>query len=325
MREHMNRRQVAALVAGLTAGFSARAADYPDRAIKFIVPASAGGGADFVGRVIGPVLTQKLGQSIIIDNRAGASGTIGADITAKSPPDGYTFLLAQSTSVAIAPHLYQKLPYDTLKDFVPVTQLVSAPNLLVVNASLPVKTVKELIEYAKANKDGVNFGSAGAGAPSHLAGEMFNKAAGVKMTHVPYKGAGPALNAALSGEVQVFFSPIQAVTAQVKAGKLRAIAITSAKHSPAAPGIPTIAESGLPGYDIDSWFGLLAPAKTPTAIVQKIYQECRAALAMPDVKDRFLQEGCVPVGSDPATFTKFIQSEYTRFAKVVKDTGVKLD
>ena len=324
MREQLNRRQVAVLLAGLT-GLSAKAADYPDRAIKFIVPASAGGGADFVGRIVGPALTQKLGQSIIVDNRAGASGTIGADITAKSPPDGYTFLLAQSTSVAIAPHLYSKLPYDALKDLVPVTQLVSAPNLLVVNAAVPVKTVKELIAYVKANKDAVNFSSAGAGAPSHLAGEMFNRAAGVKMTHVPYKGAGPALNAVLSNEVQVFFSPIQAVTAQVKAGKLRAIAITSARHSPAAPGIPTIAESGLPGYDIDSWFALLAPAKTPAPIIQKMYQACHEVLAQPEVKARFLAEGCEVVGSNPAAFSQFLQSEYNRFAKVVSDIGVKLD
>ena len=302
------------------AAAATQASDYPDKPIKLIVPSAPAGAADFFSRILTVPLGQTLGQSVVIDNKAGASGTIGADMVAKSPPDGYTLLMAQSTSVAIAPHLYKKVAYDTLKDFIPVTLVALVPNILVVNPSLPVNNVKELIAYAKAKPGTLNFGSAGSGAPSHLAGEMFKGAAGVDMVHIAYKGAGPAVNALLANEVQLMFAPIVAVLPQVKAGRLKAIALTSAEPSAAMPGLPTIGQS-LPGYEISSWFGLFAPARTPQAVVDRLYKETARIVKTADIKERFAREGAEAVGNTPAEFAAFVRSEYTRFEKVVKDSG----
>jgi tripartite-type tricarboxylate transporter receptor subunit TctC len=290
-----------------------------------IVPAAPGGGADYVARLVSIKLTENLGQAVVIDNRAGASGTIAAEITAKSAPDGYTLLMAQSTSVVIAPHIYQKLNYDTLKDFAPVTLVALVPNILVVHPSVPANSVKELIALAKAKPGQLNFPSSGSGAPSHLAGEMFKSMAGVNLVHVPYKGAGPAANALLAGEMQLMFAPIVAVLPQVKANRLRALAVTSAKRSPAAPDIPTIAEAALPGYDISSWFGIFAPARTPTAIVDTLYRETAQALKLPEIRARFASEGAEPVGSSPQEFAAYVRAEYAKYAKVVKDSGARVD
>jgi tripartite-type tricarboxylate transporter receptor subunit TctC len=299
---------------------ASRASDYPDKPIRLIVPSAPAGAADFFSRILTVPLGQSLGQSVVIDNKAGASGTIGADMVAKSPPDGYTLLMAQSTSVAIAPHLYKKVAYDTLKDFIPVTLVALVPNILVVNPSLPVNNVKELIAYAKAKPGTLNFGSAGSGAPSHLAGEMFKGAAGIEMVHIAYKGAGPAVNALLANEVQVMFAPIVAVLPQVKAGRLKAIALTSAEPSAAMPGLPTIGQS-LPGYEISSWFGLFAPARTPPAVIDKLHKETARIVKTADIKERFSREGAEAVGNTPAEFAAFVRSEYNRFEKVVKDSG----
>jgi tripartite-type tricarboxylate transporter receptor subunit TctC len=319
----ISRRTAASLPLLLVAG-AARAAAYPDKPIKVYVPAAPGGAADFVSRVVGPKLGIALGQSLVIENQAGASGTIAAAIVARSAPDGYNLFMAQSTSVVIAPHMYPKLPYDTLRDLTPVTLVAVLPNILVVHPSVPATTVKELIALAKAKPGTLNFGSAGSGAPTHLAGEMFNNAAGVKLTHVPYKGAGPATNALLANEVQIMFAPIVAVMAQVKAGKLRAIALTSAKPSAAAPGIPTIAES-LPGYEISSWFGLFAAARTPQPIIDRLYKETQTVLKQPEVKQQLEASGAEGVGSDPKVFATFVRAEYKKYGDVVKATGAKLD
>ena len=267
---------------------AAFANEYPAKSIRLIVPAAPGGGADFLARIVGVKLSELVGQSVVVDNRAGASGTIAADGAAKAAGDGYTVLMGQSTSIVIAPQLYPKLPYDTLKDLKPVTLVAEVPNVMVVHPSVPASTVKELIALAKAKPDMLNFGSSGNGAPSHLAGEMFKSATGTRLVHVPYKGAGPAVNALLAGEIQVMFAPIVAVLPQVKAGRLRALGVTSAKRSAAAPDLPTLAEAGLTGYEISSWFGLFVPASTPNAVVDKLYKDTLRVLKSPDVLERLV-------------------------------------
>ena len=304
---------------------SAQAADYPEKPIRLLVPAAPGGGADFVARILGVKLTEALGQTVVVENRAGASGTIAADNTAKSAADGYTLLMGQSTSVVIAPHLYKKLGYDTLRDLAPVTLVAQVPNILVVHPSVPARTVSEFIALARAQPDLLNYGSSGNGAPSHLAGEMFKSATGVKMVHVPYKGAGLAVNGLIAGEIQVMFAPIVAVLPQVKAGRLRALAVTSATRSAAAPELPTLAESGLPGYEISSWFGLFAPANTPAPVIERLYRETAKALQSPEVRERFAREGAEPVGSSPADFTGYVRAEYAKYARIVRDSGIKAD
>lgn len=301
------------------------AADYPDRPIRLVVPSAAGGSADFFARILSQPLGQALGQPIVIENKGGASSTIGTGMVAKSAPDGLTLLLTPSTSIAIAPHLYKKVGYDTLKDFTPVTLVALVPNVLVVNPKIPANTVKELIALAKAKPGTLNFSSAGSGSPSHLAGEMFKGMAGVEMMHVAYKGAGPAVNALLANEVQIMFAPIVTVLTQVKAGNLKAIALTSAAPSPVMPGLPTIGQSGLPGYDISSWFGLFAPANTPKEVIDRLQQETVKIIKSPESKQRFNQAGAEAVGDSPAEFAAFVRSEYLRFGKVIKDTGVTLE
>jgi tripartite-type tricarboxylate transporter receptor subunit TctC len=298
---------------------------YPSKPVRLVVPAAPGGGADFLARIVGQRLTEQTGQSFVVDNRAGASGTIAADLTAKSAADGYTLLLGQSTSIAIAPHLYPKLPYDTLRDLKPVTLVAEVPNILVVHPSVPATSVKELIALAKAKPGTLNFGSAGSGAPSHLAGEMFKSAAGVSLVHVPYKGAGPATNDLLAGQIQIMFAPMVAVLPQVKAGKLRALAVTSAKRSAAVPDLPTLAESGLNDFAIVSWFGFFVPAATPQAIIDKLYQETAKALKHAETVERFAKEGAESEGLTPAQFTSYVIQESTRYAKVVKDNNIKAD
>jgi tripartite-type tricarboxylate transporter receptor subunit TctC len=304
---------------------AAVAQEFPTRPIRLVVPAAPGGGADFLARIIGTKLTDGMGQSVVVDNRAGASGTIAADMVAKAPGDGYTMLMGQSTSIVIAPQLYEKLPYDTLRDLKPVTLVAEVPNVMVVHPSVPAKTVKELIELAKSKPDLLNFGSSGKGAPSHLAGEMFKSATGANLTHVPYKGAGPAVNAVIAGEIQVMFAPIVSALPHVKAGRLRALAVTSGARSAAAPELPTLAESGLTGYEISSWFGLFVPSSTPAAVVDKLQRETAKALKLPDTVDRLAREGAEPVGSTPANFDKYVRSEYTKFTKVIKDNDIKAD
>ena len=304
---------------------AALANDYPAKPIRLVVPAAPGGGADFLARIVGVKLGELVGQSVVVENRAGASGTIAADGTAKSLGDGYTVLMGQSTSIVIAPQLYPKLPYDTLRDLKPVTLVAEVPNVMVVHPSVPANTVKELIALAKAKPEMLNFGSSGNGAPSHLAGEMFKSATGTRLVHVPYKGAGPAVNALIAGEIQVMFAPIVAVLPQVKAGRLRALGVTSAKRSAAAPDLPTLAETGLTGYEISSWFGLFVPASTPAAVVDKLFKETSRVLKSPDVLERFAKEGAEPVGSTPADFNNYVRTEFVKYNKVIKDNGIKAD
>ncbi|MES2186791.1 MAG: tripartite tricarboxylate transporter substrate binding protein [Pseudomonadota bacterium] len=325
MTAAIDRRAATALLLAAASGKVAAATGYPTRALRMYVPAAPGGGADFMARIVCPRLATALGQTIVIENQGGASGTIAAAAVARSLPDGYNLIMAQNTSVVIAPHVYQKLPYDTLEDLAPVTLVAMVPHLLVVHPSVNVATVRELIQLAREKPGTLNFGSSGNGSASHLAGEMFNTMAGVKLVHVPYKGAGPAVNALLAGEVQMMFAPIVAVMPQVKAGKLRAIALTPSKTSPFAPGIPTIAESGLPGYDINSWYGIFAAAKTPAPAIELLAAETAKVLALPEVREQLEKAGAEGVGSDPAHFTAYVRTEYRKYAEIVKAVGAKLD
>jgi tripartite-type tricarboxylate transporter receptor subunit TctC len=321
----LNRLNLALAIFALAGTVQAQANDYPAKPIRLVVPAAPGGGADFLARIVGVKLGELVGQSVVVENRAGASGTIAADGTAKSAGDGYTVLMGQSTSIVIAPQLYPKLPYDTLRDLKPVTLVAEVPNVMVVHPSVPANTVKELIALAKAKPEMLNFGSSGNGAPSHLAGEMFKSATGTRLVHVPYKGAGPAVNALIAGEIQVMFAPIVAVLPQVKSGRLRALGVTSAKRSAAAPDLPTLAETGLTGYEISSWFGLFVPASTPAAVVDKLFKETTRVLKSPDVIERFAKEGAEPVGSTPADFNNYVRAEFVKYNKVIKDNNIKAD
>jgi tripartite-type tricarboxylate transporter receptor subunit TctC len=318
------------IVAGAVVGLAclnnpASAQPYPNRPVKIIVPASAGGGADFITRTISNQLGDYLGQSIVVENKSGASGTIAADFVSKSQPNGYTVLMAQSTSTVIAPHLYKNLNYDTLKDLMPVTQVAQMPFVLVINPKVPVNNVKEFIAYAKANSGKLNYSTSGNGAGSHLAGEMFNSATGAAMVHVPYKGAGPALNGVVAGEVEVAFIPIVNALPLVKDGRLKAMAVTTITRSLAAKDIPTLAEAGLTGYDINTWFGMFVATNTPPQIVEQLYKETARAIKQPEIRDRFLREGADPIGSTPAEFSALVKTEFNKFAKVVKDSGIKID
>ena len=321
----LTRLSLAVAILGMAGTVQAQANDYPAKPIRLVVPAAPGGGADFLARIVGVKLGELVGQSVVVENRAGASGTIAADGTAKSAGDGYTVLMGQSTSIVIAPQLYPKLPYDTLRDLKPVTLVAEVPNVMVVHPSVPANTVKELIALAKAKPEMLNFGSSGNGAPSHLAGEMFKSATGTRLVHVPYKGAGPAVNALIAGEIQVMFAPIVAVLPQVKSGRLRALGVTSAKRSAAAPDLPTLAEAGLAGYEISSWFGLFVPASTPATVVDKLFKETTRVLKSPDVIERFAKEGAEPVGSTPADFNNYVRTEFVKYNKVIKDNGIKAD
>jgi len=297
---------------------------YPDKPIRLIVPQPPGGTSDILARVLASKLAENLHQQIIIDNRAGASGTIGTDLAAKSPPDGYTLVLVYTTH-ATTPGIYGKLPYDPVADFAPVTLAAAAPLLLVVHPKIPVTSVKELIAYAKTRPGELNFCSAGNGSGSHLAGELFNTMTGVKLTHIPYKGSGLAITELIGGQVQLMFAGIVPIDPHVKSGRVRSIAVTSAKRSVAIPQVPTIAESGLPGFEVVGWYGVLAPARTPHPVVARLHNEFVKILQTQDIRDRLLSEGAEPVGNTPAEFTAFIKTDIGRWAKVIKAAGAKLD
>ncbi|HXX85880.1 MAG TPA: tripartite tricarboxylate transporter substrate binding protein [Casimicrobiaceae bacterium] len=298
---------------------------YPARPIHLVVPFPPGGSLDVVARAIGQKLTEAWSQPVIIDNRPGAGGNIGADFVAKSAPDGYTILEGALSTHAVNVSLYGKLPYDPIKDFAPITLVAVTPNVLVVNPSLPVNSVAQLIAYAKANPDKLSFGSGSNGSAGHLAGELFKREAGVDMLHVPYKGGAPALQALLAGDTQLMFDNLANSTPQLKAGKLKALAVTTAKRSALAPELPTLAETGLPGFDIYTWWGFLAPAGTPKEIVAKWNAEVTRILSTPEMRAFFAQQGAEPSPTTPEQFSALIRSEIPKYAKIVKESGAKVD
>ena len=301
-----------------------RPADYPNKPIRYIVPWPPGGGSDVLARFVAQELSKAIGHPIIVDNRAGASGNIGADMAAKSPPDGYTILGAYSGTHVINPSIFSSVPF-TERDFDPVILLVSVPMMVVTHPSLPVKSIQDLINYAKANPGKLNYGSSGSGAYNHLAGELFNKMAGTKITHVPFKGGGPAATALLGGQIELMFTDPTAHISNVKAGKLRAIGVTSSVPAVTMPGLPPIAESGVPGYDITSWNGILAPAGTPKPIVAFLNKELNDILARAEVRQRLIDTGYVPVGGSAEKFGEHIRAEIRKWGPVIKELAIKVD
>jgi tripartite-type tricarboxylate transporter receptor subunit TctC len=304
---------------------AASAQQYPSKPIRFVVPYPAGGPLDTVARLLGQKVSESVKQPVIVDNKPGAGGNIGADAVAKSAPDGYTILMGAVATHAINPTLYASIPYDPIRDFQPITQVASTPNVLIVNNSVPASSVREFIAYAKAHPGKLNFGSGSTGSAGHLAGELFKAMAGVDMTHVPYKGAAPAMQDLIAGQVQLMFDNFASANTQVKAGKVKALAVTTARRSPLAPDLPTIAESGLPGFDINTWFGIFAPAGTPKEIVEKLHAEFVRALAAPDVHGKMVNLGAEPVGNRPEEFAAYIKSEAEKYARVIKASGAKVD
>jgi tripartite-type tricarboxylate transporter receptor subunit TctC len=288
-----------------------------------IVAVPPGGPADTLARLVGPKLSDALGQIVVIDNRPGANGIIAYDMAARATPDGYTFVLV-AAGVAINPSLYRNVPYDPVRDFAPITLGITVPNILIVHPSVPAKSVKELVSEIKAKQGGFAFASAGNGTSGHLALELFRLTSKTQFVHVPYKGGGPALAETIAGQVQALFSIALAATPQVKAGKVRALAITSAKRSPVAPQLPTVAESGFPGFEVIGWFGWLAPAGTGKAIVGKLNQGIVRALGAPEVNARLQSMSTVPVGDSPQEFARFVRSERDKWAKVIKAANIKI-
>lgn len=315
---------VAALVVATSAfADAARAQDYPTHPITLIIPFAPGGSTSIVGRTIADKMTETLGEKVIVDNRPGAGGTVGTRAVALSAPDGYTIGLGYTGTLAIGPSLYRKAGYDPRKHFAPIGLIGNAPNSLVVHPSFPAKTLAELIAYAKANPGKVNFGSGGAGTASHITGELFSQAAGVKLTHIPYKGSGPALVDLIGGHIPMAFSPIPATHASVSAGQLRALAVTSPGRSTLLPEVPTIAESGLPGFDASLYYGLIAPAGTARPIIDRLNAALRAALDSDDVKRRLVQDGTEPTPGSPDDYAALIDTDETKWAGIVKSIGVK--
>lgn len=303
----------------------ATAQAYPSKPIRLVVPFPAGGSLDVVARAIGQKLTEAWGQPVVIDNRPGAGGNIGADLVAKSAPDGYTILEGALSTHAVNVSLYAKMPYDPVKDFAPITLVAVTPNVLVLNASLPVNTVPELLAYARAHPGKLSFGSGSNGSAGHLAGELFKTEAGVDMVHVPYKGGAPALQALLAGDTQLMFDNLANSAAQIKAGRLKALAVTTARRSALTPELPTLSETGLPGFDIYTWWGFMAPAGTPKAIVAKWNAEVTRILATPEMKAFFAQQGAEPAADTPEQFAALIRSEIDKYARIVKQSGAKVD
>lgn len=315
-----------ALLLGLMVSVVHAQPAYPNKPIRIIITVAPGGGSDITTRTVGQKLIEAWGQQVIVDNRPGGNGIIGMEIAAHANPDGYTLLLGTIGPVAVNPSLYSKLPYDPVKDYAPIARGVSALNMLVVHPSLPAASVKEFIAYAKANPGKINFGSSGVGFADHLAGEIFNTLAGVKMVHVPYKGGAPAMLDLLAGNLQCIFATVSTAITYVKAGRIRPLAVTSAKRAEQFPDIPTIAESGVPGYTVDNWYGFFAPRGTPKPIITKLHAEINRILLLPDVKERLAGLGIFAfVLPTPEAFGGYIEDEIKKYAKVVKDSGSRID
>ena len=302
-----------------------RAADYPTKPIRMMVGFAPGGGTDTTARIIAQPLSEALAQQIIVDNRAGAAGNIAADIASKSPADGYTILMGTIAALAINPSLYKSLPFDPIKDFEPVTLAVSSTNVLSVHPSVSAKNVRELIALAKSQPGKLTYGSSGVGGAGHLAGVLFDQLAGTTMVHVPYKGGAPAMIALISGEVQLVFATAETAVPQIKSGKIRALGVTMAKRTALLPDLPTIAEAGLPGYEANNWYGILLPAKTPRAIVERLHREIVKVLNTPAIKEQLFRQGLDASPSTPQEFGAYIKSEIAKWAKVVKASGAKAE
>jgi tripartite-type tricarboxylate transporter receptor subunit TctC len=303
----------------------AHAQDWPTKPIRLNVPFPAGGGTDILSRVLANRLAETLKQPVIVENKPGAGGNIGVDITAKSPADGYTIVMGQTSNLAINPTLYANLPYDPIRDLMPIALVADSPVVLVVGADSRFKTLGDIMTAAKAKPGDLTFASPGNGTVSHLVGELLQGTANVKMQHIPYKGASQALTDLMGGRVDMFFSSVPSALAQIKGGKLRAIAVTSKVRSPSLPDVPTVAQSGFPGFDATTWFGILAPAKTPQAVIDKLNTEINAALTFPEVREKIASEGGAAIGGTAAEFKALMQAELGKWGGIVKSSGAKVE
>ncbi|MDM0051278.1 tripartite tricarboxylate transporter substrate binding protein [Variovorax sp. J22R115] len=317
---------------GFAAGPAAAQSTWPTKPVRIVVPFAPGGTTDILARAVAPELSKAFGQQFIVDNRAGAGGNVGAEIVAKSPNDGYTLLMGTVGTHGINRALYPKLPFDPIKDFAPITLVAAVPNVMEMNVdkakALNINNVADFVKYAKANPGKLNMASSGSGTSIHLAGELFKTMTGSYMTHIPYRGSGPALLDLVGGNADVMFDNLPSSMQQIKGGKLKALAVTSSQRSPALPDVPTVEEAGGPslkGYEASSWFGLLAPAGTPPDIINRIQQEVAKSLGTPAIKEKMVAQGAIPSGNTPAEFAKLIDSEHAKWAKVVKASGAKVD
>ncbi len=318
-------RQVFAALALAAFAAAAPAQDYPAKPIRLIVPFPPGGGTDIAARTVANKLSETLRWTFVVENKPGAGGNLGVEQAVKSPPDGYTLVIGQTSNLAINPALYAKLPYDPLKDLSPIALIVSAPVVLVVAENSPYKSLGDLLAAARRDPGAVTFASPGNGTVSHLAGELLQRASGVKFTHVPYKGAAQAMTDLLGGQVQSFMSSVPSALAQIKGGRLRAIAVTSAKRAAEMPEVPAIAESGYAGFDATTWYGLLAPAGTPAAVIKRLNAEVNRALGMPDVSGRLAAEGGEVLGGSPERFASLLKADHAKWGRIVKESGAKVD
>jgi tripartite-type tricarboxylate transporter receptor subunit TctC len=318
-------KRLSCLIALVLGPSAVLAQTYPGKPVRIIVPFSAGGGTDLVARTVGQKLAERWGQPVVVENRVGAGGMIGADAVAKSAPDGYTLLMCSPAEIAVNHHVYPKVPYDPARDFAPITLITVTPLVVAAYPGLPVKDIGELVALAKAKPGTLGFATPGTASTQHLSGEMLMAAAGIRLVHVPYKGAGQSIPDVIGGQVPLGIYGILTISQQAKAGKLRVLAVTTPKRSRVAPEWPTLAESGFPGFDTSLWFGMLAPAATPKPIVEKIHAEVVRILKLPDVAERIASQGGEIVGNTPAEFAAFIAAESAKYAKIIKDAGVRLD
>jgi tripartite-type tricarboxylate transporter receptor subunit TctC len=313
-----------ALALGLAlAEGAAQPSKYPDKPVKMLVGFSAGGGTDVIARILAQKMTDSLGQTVVVENRSGASGMIAGEAVARSAPDGYTLMMGTQTTFAVAPTLYRKTSLDPARDFAGVAMSAISPLILVVHPSVPVQSVADVIAMAKAGPGAVNFGSGGLGTTPHMTGELFLSVAGIKMAHVAYRGEAPAINDLIGGQIPLMFANLSAVVGNIKAGQLRALAVTSAKRAPAVPDVPTLAEAGLPGFEAATWFALVAPAGTPRDIRARLNAEVKRALDLPDVKRRFADLGMTAEDSTPESLDAYIRSEIAKWTKVIKDADIR--
>ena len=301
------------------------AQSYPAKPVRILIPVPAGGTVDVLARMLTPAMSNLLGQQMVIDNRGGAGGLIGTELAAKAAPDGYTLLMCSQGPITIVPHLQKNVPYDTLRDFTAVSLISAGPYLLVTQPNAPFKTIKELIAAAKAEPGKINYASAGSGAPNHLASEQFKNMAGINLLHVPYKGAPQSVTDVLGGHVRLNFGSIPPLSPHIKAGRLRALGVSSAKRASQMPDLPTISEAGVPGYEFYAWFGMLAPAKTPKPYLARIHETLLKALRAPDTASQFEAQGADPVGNGPEEFAVFLKREYDKYASVVKTAGLRIE
>ena len=324
-RKQVGLVQVIGIMLGALLACVAQALDYPNRAVKIVGPGAPGDASDIVARLLAQKLSEKMGQQFVVEDKAGAGGILGSEFVAKSAADGYTLILAHTASHGINAAVYSNLPYDPQKDFTPISLLSRSPNIFVVQPSLPVQSVQQFIAYAKATPGTLNFGSGGRGTSSHLSGELLKSMAGLQLVHVPYKGATPAITDLIAGHIQLFIGNLPPILPQVQAGKLKALAVTSSKRWPELPNLPTMAESGLPGYETVAWFALLGPANLPPAIAQRLSTEAAAVMKTVDVRAALLKQGMEAIGSSAEELTAFIATDIARWKKVAADSSTKLD